>query len=324
VSFLTSRWFRYLVSLGLLAVVIWVADWRAIWQVLRDVDLAWVGGAAGLAAIDRLVLNYRWQLLLAARSLNLGFLQLFRIQLAANFLGSFLPSSLGVDAIRITALLRAGLPPADVFASTLVDRATIVVATLVFGSATIIALAGTRIPDDLFWLILLLTGAMVAGGVAIVQPGVRRWARERLFARLPVRVRDKVADVARATLAYRHQRRLLAWVSVTTLFVFAIRILFAKALVLACGADVGFADLLLVIPLLWIIVMLPITIGGIGLQDVGYVALMALIGVPAAVAVSMSLIEHVVSRAVCLPGAFFLSDVTGAPAPDAVKQRVAS
>jgi len=218
-----------------------------------------------------------------------------------------------VDAIRIAALLRAGLPPADVIASTLVDRATIVVATLAFGSATIIALAGTRIPDNLFWLILLLTGAMVGGGVAVVQPGVRRWGRERLFARLPLRVRDKAADVARATLAYRHQGQLLVWVSVTTLFVFAIRIFFAKALVLACGAEVGFTDLLLVIPLLWIIVMLPITIGGIGLQDVGYVALMALIGVPAAVAVGMSLIEHVVVRAVSLPGVFFLADITTGP-----------
>jgi uncharacterized protein (TIRG00374 family) len=313
-SLLTTRWFRYLVSLGLLAVVIWVADWRAIWQVLRHVDLAWVGCAAGLAALDRVVLNYRWQLLLAARNLHLGFMRLLRVQLAANFLGSFLPSSLGVDAIRIAALLRAGHPSADVFASTLVDRATIVAATLVFGSATIVALAGTRIPDDLFWLVLFVTGAMVAGGLAILHPAVRRWVRERLFVRLPSSIRDKVADVARATLAYRHQVRLLVWVSFTTLAVFAIRILFAKALALACGADIGFADLLLVIPLLWIIVMLPITIGGIGLQDIGYVALMALIGVPAAVAVSMSLIEHLVVRAVSLPGAFFLADIAASPA----------
>ncbi len=80
---------------------------------------------------------------------------------------------------------------------------------------------------------------------------------------------------------------------------------------LAFGVDVGFADLLLVIPILWIIVMLPITIGGIGLQDAGYVAVMALIGVTPAIAVSMSIIEHVVTRAVSLPGALFLSDVAG-------------
>jgi uncharacterized membrane protein YbhN (UPF0104 family) len=66
----------------------------------------------------------------------------------------------------------------------------------------------------------------------------------------------------------------------------------------------------MVIPILWIIVMLPITVGGIGVQDAGYVALMAFLGVPAALAVSMSLIEHVVTRLASLPGAFFISEVT--------------
>jgi uncharacterized membrane protein YbhN (UPF0104 family) len=58
--------------------------------------------------------------------------------------------------------------------------------------------------------------------------------------------------------------------------------------------------------------MLPITVGGIGVQDVGYVALMALLGVAPAVAASMSLVEHVVTRLVNLPGALFIGDITNA------------
>ena len=69
--------------------------------------------------------------------------------------------------------------------------------------------------------------------------------------------------------------------------------------------------MLLVIPVLWVVVMLPFTIGGLGIQDAGYVVLMALIGVAAPVAVGMSLLEHVISRLVCLPGVFFLNDVAG-------------
>jgi hypothetical protein len=47
-------------------------------------------------------------------------------------------------------------------------------------------------------------------------------------------------------------------------------------------------------------------------QDVGYVALMALLGVAPAVAASMSLVEHVVTRLVNLPGALFIGDITNA------------
>lgn len=58
--------------------------------------------------------------------------------------------------------------------------------------------------------------------------------------------------------------------------------------------------------------MLPITIGGFGVQEASYVLLMSLIGIGPAVAVSMSLIEHVVARLASLPGLLFIGDFLGA------------
>ena len=308
---LKSRWFRLLVSVGLLAAVIQLADWRAISDVLRRAEPRWVAVALACAVLDRVLLNYRWQVLLAARRLAMRFLPLLRIQLAANFLGSFLPSSIGVDAIRIASLCRAGWPASDVIAATLVDRATIALASLLFGAAMILTLAGTRLPDELQSWVLGITVAACFACIVALQPGVRAWVRRHLLARLPERVRGLSTDVISAMLAFRHQSLALSQVAFLTAIIFTVRILFAKALALACGAPVSFVDLLLIVPILWIIVMVPITIGGIGLQDAGYVALMALVGVPPAIAVSMSLIEHVVARLVALPGAFFLADVTG-------------
>ena len=310
-SIRSSRLLRLLISLGLLATVIWFADWHAIWKELRSVDPRWVFAALALAFLDRIVLTYRWQLLLVIRNLAIGFGRLLRIQLAANFLGSFLPSSIGVDAIRIAALSRAGHPATEVIATTLVDRATLVIATLLFGSLTILALAGTRLPGDVSNVVLLTTVAVVIGCFTVLQPGVRRWARGSLLPRLPRSMREHAAEIAVATLSYRHEPRRLLYVGAVTVMLFVVRLCFAKSLALACGADVSYSELLMVIPILWIVVMLPITIGNIGLQDAGYVALMGLLGVPPAVAVSMSLIEHVVARAVSLPGALFLADVAG-------------
>ena len=157
-SIFASRWVRWLVSLGLLLAVLWWADWRSVVGVLREVDAAWVAVAAALALLDRIVLTYRWDLLLVVRGLGLRFLRLFRLQMAANFLGSFMPSSLGVDAIRIAALVRAGHPATEVVATTLVDRASMVLATFAFGSIMIVLLAGTRLPGDVAWLVLATTG----------------------------------------------------------------------------------------------------------------------------------------------------------------------
>ena len=309
-----SRSVRWLVSLGLLTAVLWWADWHSVVGVLREVDPAWVTRAAALALLDRIVLTYRWDLLLVVRGLCLRFSRLFRLQMAANFLGSFMPSSLGVDAIRIAALVRAGHPATEVVATTLVDRASMVLATFAFGSIMIVLLAGTRLPGDVAWLVLATTGAGALACLAFFHPRVRTWTAAALLPKLPAGIRDRVAEVGRATLAYRHEPRRLLWVGMVTVLLFVIRLGFAKAVTMACGVDVAFLDLALVIPILWIVVMIPITVGGIGLQEAGYVTLMGLLGISPAVAVSMSVIEHVVSRAVSLPGAFFMSDVVGARA----------
>ncbi len=301
---------RYFISAALLGLVLYLVDWREVWAVLQDVHPGWLAVVLGLALVDRLLTNYRWQILLAGRGLVLGFMQLFRVQLAANFFGSFLPGFIGVDAVRITALCRSGESKAPVIAATLVDRATLAIATLLLGAATVLLLAESRVPPHIAQFVLALSAVAVLSCAACLLPSVRRWARHALLPRVPERFKHTVGEVAAASLAYRNQPWMILGIVFVTAAIFAVRILFAKAIGFACGVDIPLADLLLVIPILWVVVMLPITVGGIGVQDAGYVVLMALIGVAAPLAVSMSLIEHVISRLASLPGALFLGDVT--------------
>jgi uncharacterized protein (TIRG00374 family) len=286
------------------------ADWRSVGAVLKTVHLHWVLAGFGLLLLDRVILNSKWQVLLAARHVGVGFWKLLRIQLAANFLGSFLPSTIGVDFVRIAALVRGGHPSGEVIGATLIDRASMVLGTFLFASATILVLSQVAIPPEMSRIVLILTGIGFLVCATALLPGVRRWVRLSLLPRLPEKVKGAIHSVADAALAFRHEWRALLWAAVTTAVTLVLRILFAKCVALSCGVDVRFLDLLLVIPMLWIIVMIPITIGNIGVQDAGYVAVMALIGVGPAVAVSMSIIEHVVARAVSLPGALFIGDVT--------------
>ncbi|TLY62685.1 MAG: flippase-like domain-containing protein [Gammaproteobacteria bacterium] len=305
-----NRSLRIVVSVTLLALVIRLADWRATAEVLKTVDGGWVALAVALAAADRLILNYRWQVLLAARGVLVGFMRLLRVQLAANFLGSFLPSSMGVDAVRIAALCRAGEPTALVVAATLVDRVSIGVATLLSGSLTILVLAQERIPPHIVRMVLGSTLLVAVAGAAALHTGIRRRVRSALLSRVPQRLRFALARIADASLAFRRDGSALARVTGSTLVLFAIRILFTRSLGLACGVDLPIADLVLILPILWIVVMLPITIGALGVQDAGYVALMALVGVSAPVAVGISLLEHLIVRAVSLPGAFMIEGMT--------------
>lgn len=313
----TSRTLRLLVSAGLLALALWLAHWQSVVAVLRQVNGGWVLAALALGIADRLLLTYRWQILLAAREMPVGFLRLFGVQLAANFFGMFLPSSVGVDAVRIAALCRAGEPAPLVAGATLVDRASIVIATFLFGSAAMLMLAGERIPRGLRHVVLYSTLAVVVITLAALHPAVRRRVRLALLPRIPERWGRAVSATVDASLAFRSDGGALIAVAVLTALLFAVRILFTKALALACGADIALTSLILIVPVLWIILMLPLTIGNIGLQDAGYVGLMSLIGVGAPIAVAVSLLEHVLLRLVCLPGAFMTDALAAKPKPTA-------
>jgi uncharacterized protein (TIRG00374 family) len=302
---------RIVVASGLVAMVVAFADWREVWKVLRGVKLWWVAAAFLLVVFDRLVVNLRFDVLLTARGMKVRFGKLLRMQLAANFLGSFLPSSVGVDAVRIAALCRAGYLAAPAVAATLIDRVTLALATLLFGAATLLTVAGTRIPGRIVSFVMVATVSSLAVIAIGLHPVVRRWVRTRLLPRLAGRFHETMSQIAAAALAYRHDGKALVRTGLLTLVLFLIRIAFAKALAQACGVDVSYLDLLLVIPILWIIVMLPITIGGIGVQDAGYVVLMSIVGVGASVAFSMSILEHLMARIASLPGALFLGEVSG-------------
>ncbi len=246
-----------------------------------------------------------------------GFWSLLQIQFAANFLGSFLPSSVGTDAIRMAALCRKGAPAPAVIAATLVDRISLAIATLLLGAGMLLLFAHRFVPDELAEMVLGVTGLVLVCGLMCLHKSVRTWIRLKLLPYVPSRFQKTLHEVADAALTYRHEYRAMVQLALVTILVFAIRIYFVWVLASAVGLDLSLLKLTIVIPILWLIVMLPITIGGIGVQDAGYVALMAFIGVPAALAVSISLLEHVIVRIVSLPGAFFVGNMAikgGSPA----------
>ena len=193
-------------------------------------------------------------------------------------------------------------------AATLVDRLTLFLSTLLFASLMAVLQARDRVPPGITRSVYMVTGTALLLLALALHPAVRNWLRRQMLPRLPQRFRETVAEVSAATLAFRNEPEVLAGSAGVTLALFGVRLGFAKAVALSCGADLSFGDLLLVVPVLWVVVMIPITIGSIGVQDAGYVVLMGLLGIAAPVAASMSLVEHAVSRAASLPGAVFVGE----------------
>lgn len=294
---------KLLVTLALVALVVTQLEWAALADRISRMHFGWCGVALALALCERFLQAVKWRVLVSARAahVRLPVLGVFRIQLIANFFGSFLPSSVGVDAIRIMAVRKYDVSTIDAVASTLVDRALIVVGQLMLG-AVMTLLLSTLLPPALRWFIWATAGGVfIVGTLLTIAPLMRRISRW-LGPIARSSIGKKVGELYRAVHNYHRQPAALAKAGLLTLIAFGVRLGFAQALVWTMEVDLVFWQLAMVWPLTWLIAMVPITIGAIGLQEGAYIVLFGIFGVGPTAAVAVSLLEHLTTRLVTLPG----------------------
>ena len=262
--------------------------WRIAWRLLSavaivaigltQIDLADVGDALADLFIPLAVLS--WAILLAGQAISglrwgviserIGAHQsqgwYVRAYLRGAFYNAFLPTGIGGDALRI-AVLRHDLGLKDATRSVVIDRAS--------GLAAIVLAAGACLPftdylDDL--------------------PGLR-WALAAVAL---------VAAVG--TAAVLVQRGLGAFVGYTLLFM---AVWFAGIWVLgeALSLDIDPLAIPIVTLIVAIAIALPISIGGTGTREAGFVVALAPLGIGTESAVALGISFGVVLALVGLVGA---------------------
>ena len=316
------RILQILVTAGLVAALLWLVDWPSVLDVLRQVNPGWVVVIVALVFGERAMLNVKWRVLLANGGIDIGFGRLFRIQLAANALGTFLPGSIGVDAFRISGLWRFREKRHEAVAATLLDRISTVLATVAVSGAMVVLGASSLVGRNTVMQIII-GGAVILIAGAFFLSGTGRALARASIQWLPAGLRDRLMQVGAAGWLIAGHPGSIVVTIVTSLGAVGLRVVIGKCLLLACGVDVGFATLGVVLPVVWATTMLPISIGGVGVQDAAYVVLLGYAGISAPIAVVVSLLDHILSRTPIIPGALFWRDVVpvGHNASTAVRNR---
>ena len=90
------------VSIVLLVVLFSRIDVAQLWQTARQASVPWLLAALVVFGISTAVAVWRWNLLLQAQHVDIGFWPLIGSFLVATFFNNFLPSNIGGDVIRIS------------------------------------------------------------------------------------------------------------------------------------------------------------------------------------------------------------------------------
>lgn len=225
----------------------------------------------------------KWRLTLRLSDARLSFAQAIRCYFAGVFGTLFLPSIVGGDVVRMGVAFGVQRNRAAVVLGSLVDRLLDMVALAVVAGAGVLLLPGAldqRHRRAFMVLAALFATAFAALlGLLIFMP----WQR------LPYKLRRISVKLRRAarSMASRPQYVLVSF----TLGVLIQTSLLTLSLALAdaCGLHIDFRVWLLVWPLAKLLAVVPLTLGGLGVREVGLAAMLAPFGIPAAVAVAAGL-----------------------------------
>ena len=296
---------RVTVAAGLTAYVLWRSEPAAIVSALREADWRFVAGAMLLVLADRALMAYRWLVLLrpVAADRHLPFRTVLRVFFVSTFVGTFLPASVGGDAVRAVALSRHDVHLADATASVLLDRLLGIVGILLVAAAAAF-FAPPEVPAWILWAAIALTaGTISALAIVVFSDGVGEFAGGALRRVAAGRLRTAGERLIEAIRRYRWWIQSLGNVLAGSIGVQLLRVVQAWLLGLALGIALGPNAYLIYIPLILLVMLLPITVNGIGTSQAAFVWLFGMSGVPAPDAFALSVLFVALGIVGNLPGA---------------------
>lgn len=315
-----TRLIRVFVAVGLTAIVLWTSHPSAVAAAAAGAKLSWIGAAVALVAIDRTLMAYRWLILLCALAPGTRppFGAVLRIFFVSTFVGTFLPS-LGGDVYRAYSLARLHVSGVESAASVLMDRVLGALSILVCGVAALAVAPHLPLSTGVYATLGVAAGAC-AVAAAIVFHDRAGSAALAIAARLPgARVRRVAAGLTDAVRRYARYHAQLGHVLALSIGVQVLRILQAWCLGLSLGMTASIGAYFVFIPIILLIMLLPITINGLGTSQLAFVWLFQQAAVPAPQAFALSILFVALGVVGNLPGGLLYAT---APAgrPDTVPE----
>jgi uncharacterized protein (TIRG00374 family) len=227
-----------------------------------------------------------------------------RIFFVSTFVGTFLPGTIGGDAYRAWRLTEEGVPASPAIASIATDRLLGVAGTLL-GAAVGLALVPALLSDrHVLWPL----GATVAGCVIAMAVIFSERVDSLLRRHLewwPAPIRSTIARLLDALQAYRTHHATLGKVLLASLGVQGLRTLQAWMLGRSLGIDAALPIYVAFIPLIVLIVLLPVSINGLGTSQAAFVWCFDKVGVPPAASLALSVLFLALGIFGNLPGGLF-------------------
>ena len=281
---------------GLLWALLAQVDFSHVKEIVHHLSLSLLAaGALALLATSPFS-ALRWHIVLAAETTSPGPWTLLKIVLVGLFFNQVLPSGVGGDAVRAWRCHRLGIGVAAALRSLILDRVSGYIVMVVLFAAGLPVLLRI-LPDarQRYGVVLLLGGAL-CGLLALFMIDYlsRRLLRFRLFAELAALSRQGRRLFGRPA----RSGAVIGLAAATVGLTIVAFMLVAESL----GVDLSFISWAVIVPPVTLIQLVPVSLAGWGVRELGFVVVLAGFGVPAEPALAASLLVGLCMIVVGLPG----------------------
>jgi hypothetical protein len=213
----------------------------------------------------------KWRWLTRSRGIRISALELARVYFQANVLTTVLPTAIGGDVFRIYRVARqSGSGVADVTMTVVFERAT------GYGALASLGLIGAA-----FHFGGMAIGAAVGIAIAVLAITATLIAARVPFQRLPF------LDQLRRVVRDRAELRLLVSMTLFSLVIQAMFISCAALIGVAFRVDVSWQYWAFAVAVVAAVTLVPISLGGLGVRESGFAALLSRQNAPATAGASV-------------------------------------
>lgn len=309
------------VSVGLIVILLYRISPGRLLEHLQNIDPLWMVIAVAIFLASSLLGALQWHLLLSAGGVKMTVSRTFSLYFTGLFFNNLLPTNVGGDAYKIYDVVKTGYDPHKVFAITLLDRVIGITGLCLLALTASLVLFFTGGTTDLGLYALIFAGCITPFLLLTLSRRVSTPVRKTLSRIRLWRIGERLELVFSHLGSFRSFPSLMGKVIALTLTIQILRISTHLAVAIALGIRPEAREMLhffVFVPLLGLIMMLPISINGLGLREGAGVLLFTRIGLSEEEAFLMEFLTYVVMVGVSLVGgALFLKrQITGSISMD--------
>jgi glycosyltransferase 2 family protein len=311
-----SRLFFFLklaIGLGLVAALLSRMDSAVLLEAIGRYDLFPLLGTTTLTLSSFIIASARWKILIP----EVAYGQLLRYSLIGQFYSVLLPGQIAGEAVKAWRISRGAANGPKLVASVLLDRVIGLIGLLIVAAWGILAVHD-NLSRSLLVPVIGLVAALVLGMFALASSRIFRLCSHVLHVAgsRSRRLRRGASQVLMLLTGWRDYTRapwrLLAALLLGVMFQLLAVSIYAW-LASSLGIQIGFHHWMWIAGVTSIAVLLPLSIGGIGLREGALIALLAKFGVPGESAVALSL--GIFSLMLMAAAAGWIADITDRQAP---------